>query len=956
MFAQSNADYRVRHLSVEHGLGNRHVQKIVQDHQGVLWVGTRDGLFRYDGYQFQAFNQHTNPMVDLPNNNVFSLAEDAAHRLWIGFESGLFVLNPTRDALVPLRTLGIPDLFGKDHKCSFVPTAKGDMLLLVGQSLYRYTAGVLQLWHTFPTDTFSPSEGIFFSERDGALYLFDALRRLHRFKNGQLQNMDCLVEIPWRPQTVPMYEHGQNLLNNFGDSITLCLNPGNLLPQFDPSRNCYKVEASDKLSNLLPAWNAVLQWITENAHLFPQNVVGDIWANEVVRPKTNRWYFATNYGIFLVERGALPFQHLSATKGKSIRGITQLDDGRLLVGTYNGLVTCRPNDATARPDTSLWAIWDFVSWHRDSIIVCSERYVSLHLVLKQGTGYSHKKKVNDTDNLTFLRSMAATPRGIWTSAKYNHLGYIHRNTLRVKEFGQLPDYGATKALLYDPPATLWAAGERGLQAYRLNASADSIVETRSNTLPQSLKTASVNALYSTRDGSLWVGTNGKGIYRYIPKSNVLQHWDVSDGLAHSIVYSILASHNDSILWLGTQNGLSRFDVPNNVFHNFYAEDGLGQNEFNTGARYIGRDGFFYFGGINGVTRFKPEFLQNSIVARKTWANLALLDDLTFRWRTVIPEDQATVEVMPSEQYWELRFTTDDLFNAPNVQFRYRLHDIQNDWKHVKIQEKVIFSKLAPGRYVLEAQTMSVHGVWGPTYCITLSVLPNWHQTWWFKGLILSLLAGLAYTAYRAKVNAIHRDYALRKSVSNDLHDDIGSRLYGMKIMASQLSNPTTAQETRTALSTQFEAASKDVLLVIRDFIWAFDPQYDPLNKFTQRLEDFVDNIIRPLIPNTYFNLPDVFPKKILRSTTRHHALMVFQELLTNIVKHTEPQRVDIHVQCFPKYLHISIHNQHNGLKQPVAGTTGKGLASLENRIAVSKISLKKEETENQQLFTILIHL
>lgn len=946
----------MRHLSVEHGLGNRHVEKIIQDHQGILWIGSRDGLFRFDGYQFEAYNTNNNPEHNLPSSNVFALAEDSEHRLWIGFENGLFVLNPKRNALVRLSTLGIPDLFGKDYKCSFVFNAKGEMFLLVGQSLYRYTSGSLRLWHTFASNTFvAPSEGLYLSEKDSALYLFDALRRLHRFKNGQLQKIEQLVYIEKR-QTVPIYQHVQNLLTNFGDSATLCLNPGNLLPKFDPQRNCYAVAVGDNLASRLPAWAAVLKWIADNPSAFPQNVAQDIWANEIVHKKENIWYFATNYGIFLVEHSALPFQHLSVTKGKSVRGITQLEDGRLLVGTYNGLITCRPNETVGRLDTNLWAIRGFVPWHRDSMIVCLEGYTSLYVVLNNGHGHFYKKPMANTENFRFVNCIAPIRRGVWVAARYNHLGYIHRSTLQVKEYGQPPDYGITKALLYDPPSTLWAAGERGVQQYLLNASADSIVETRSNALPQPLKTTSVNALYRTRDGSLWVGTNGKGIYRYIPKSNGLQHWDVSDGLAHSIVYSILASHNDSILWLGTQNGLSRFDVPNNVFYNFYAEDGLGQNEFNTSARYIGRDGFFYFGGINGVMRFKPEFLQNSIVARNTWANLAFLDDLTFRWRTDVPDDHATVEVTPSEQYWELRFTTDDLANAPNVQFRYRLHDIQNDWKHVKIQEKVIFSKLAPGQYVLEAQTMSAHGIWGPAYRITLILLPAWHQTWWFKGLLFSFLLGLAYMAYRARINAIHRDYALRKSVSDDLHDDIGSRLYGLKVMASQLSDAEAPPRERALLSKQFEAASKDVLQAIRDFIWAFDPQHDPLPKFVQRLEDFLDNIVRPLVPNTHFNAPDRLPQKALHSTTRHHVLMVFQELLTNIVKHTETHRIDIHVKYTPSHLYISINNHHRGLKTTPPNPAGKGLASLESRLANNKISFEKNETDAYQTFTISIPL
>jgi signal transduction histidine kinase len=142
---------------------------------------------------------------------------------------------------------------------------------------------------------------------------------------------------------------------------------------------------------------------------------------------------------------------------------------------------------------------------------------------------------------------------------------------------------------------------------------------------------------------------------------------------------------------------------------------------------------------------------------------------------------------------------------------------------------------------------------------------------------------------------------------------LGSRIYLLRTLSNQIANPLSSDKDKQQQLSKFEEISQDAFKSIRDFIWAFDPKQDQLNLLFDRLEDFAENYVSPLVPALDITRDDVPATHQIGPRVKYHLINVYQELLTNMVKHTRVQHLQIDFRLNGRHLHIDIRNRHAGI-------------------------------------------
>ncbi len=958
---QIDARYRVRYLGLKEGLSSRDVKDVYQDHRGVFWIATANGLNRYDGRQIIIYSNLEGSTVRLPSSDIRSVAEDKAHNLLLCTDAGLVALDPSRRRLISVLPLGFPDSVAQQTNCMMERLPDGRLFLLFGSVVYSYNQGKLSVWFRLPEGYAPTIRSMCYSKKDSTLYLKTSSLDLGllAIRNNRLESLNFLIYKDGDTSNPPAVFNKQSysILNCLGDSMTLFWNTAvGLRLQINHEKKQFERKGDETFSDVFLPWGAVQRYLSKmDESTLPHSMRG---VNLRLSVKDNRgvYWLGTNIGVFMIrETRKSVFRQLDFLQNTSVRSILEDGAGNLLVGTYDGLFKYDPagNHVHKMPDIK--TVLDIMPVGRDSFWMSLERFNGLSLFDNKNNRLCPPPTLAPT--ISFAADFARSDSAVWIAPALEQLYCLQVPDGRILQKSALLPYGqprretVVKALLQAKNGWLWLATEEGL--YRVIPRPNRVVVPDTSSIPSMLRGLKINALYEDRKGQLWLGTDGEGLAVLTVDSGKLTWYTTNDGLAHNVVFSILGSHHDSLLWIGTQNGLSCLRPGRGVFNNYYQEDGLADNEFNTGARYQAKDGDLYFGGVNGITYFNPSKLNFSIPPIRA----SLTIDLPGKGRgngpaEWFPAENETVEIPASETYLEIRFFSNEVFDAEKVKYRYIISGLYEDWQYSDAFSKLILRNLAPGPYKLRVQALTPAGRWGMPFRITINKLPHYYQTWAFRGFMAVLVIALLYGLYWLRIWQIHQEYNMRSRIVNDLHDDLGSRLYALRAMATKITSPQTEKADLNALLDQFNAISKNAYGAMRDFIWAFDPKNDRLPNLVDRMIDFAENTIRPLVKELNINENISSLEATIAPVAKHHALMIFQEVLTNAAKHTVSESLNIEFGENKHQLCIRIINRHEGQRDGNVSKEHIGRESMDARIQTIKGKLEWFEEANLQKISI----
>ncbi|NME70149.1 two-component regulator propeller domain-containing protein [Flammeovirga aprica] len=285
--------------------------------------------------------------------------------------------------------------------------------------------------------------------------------------------------------------------------------------------------------------------------------------------------------------------------------------------------------------------------------------------------------------------------------------------------------------------------------------------------PNTLGNATVFSIHRSRDGVLWVGTFGGGLHKCIEKDNKIERFErytTKDGLPNNAVYGILGDQ-DHGLWVSTDAGLTRFNTETKTFKNYSIFDGLLSNKFRRFAFYKDSFGTMFFGSINGIVVFNPSDIGPNTVAPKPQilklkvrnelieAN-QVYDNQVILTKPVYKTNHVTLPYDMNQISLELGAT--NYVNKDNAIFSYRLRGMDDAWIQKGAGQKMVnYSKLPSGNYIFEVKAINSNGVESEQIrSLKITIQNPWYLTWWACMVYIFIVLMIALVIYKYLSNVI----------------------------------------------------------------------------------------------------------------------------------------------------------------------------------------------------------
>ncbi len=796
-----NRSIRFEHISLEQGLSQSVINVIFQDSKGFLWIGTEDGLNRYDGYGFKIYKPEAENENSLSNRWITAIVEDQDGFIWIGTRqgglnrfdprSGLFTVfkqDPTdKNSLSNNR---INSLFISENNTLWVGTDSDlDRFDRVSKSFVHYLGDEAGLKNPITT-LFQDSSGfLWIGIRDNGLYqLNEDTNSIKAFITGDSTNTlsDNNITSITEDSENNLWIATQNGLNRFKPNTQTFARykhrPDNPESISSDTVNQLHVDHNNVLwiatGDGLDIYNSQLNQFIHYRHE-PENP-GSVSNNlilSILEDRGNVMWIGTNGGglnkynrkqdEFAYYRGAL--SNPNSLSGNLISAVFVEPNSTVWIGTLDsGLNRFSP------------ATGDFKQYHNDPLnpaSLSSDQIYSI-LVDRHGAlwvGTSNALNLFDPNTNTSRRfeplesgdSLSGLPvyaiyedrkGNIWfgTNKGLDLFDPAHETFTNYHHDPQDPNSlsdSQVVAIKEDLQGDLWVGTmDGGLNRLQHNTGNFIHYQNRRGD-PKSIGNDSILSIYESKNGTLWVGTAGGGLNRYDLKTDSFTSFTEKDGLPNNVINGILEDKENN-LWISTNYGLSRFNPFTNEFRNYTVSDGLQSNEFNSNANAVTPHGEMYFGGINGINFFDP-----LTISTDTYVPPIVLTSLTQNGEPmstdVRVEELEELTLQWPNNSFEFEFAALSYSQPNKNQYAYKLENFDNSWNNIGTKHNSLYTNLPGGTYTLKLRGSNSDGIWNEVgRSIKLTVIPPLWETWWFRGLSVLVLGTMVAAGYRWRVTTI----------------------------------------------------------------------------------------------------------------------------------------------------------------------------------------------------------
>ncbi|UOG75606.1 histidine kinase [Hymenobacter tibetensis] len=977
-FASPTPALAFRTLTTTNGLAENSVYAIVQDRRGFLWVGTQDGLSRYDGVGFRTFRNDARRPSSLGSNYVLALCQDSAGNLWAGTGGGLSCYNPRTNRFYTYRggstdSSGLTDNYVRTLLCD----RQGQVWAGTETALHR----------------FNPTTKRFTAFRHPASQAssirYNAVRALAQDQagtvwvgtgEGRVSRLDLV-----RGQLVvdPRLQPAGDITTLYADrlgGLWVGSSKGELryLPaangpirSFKPNRKQLGSLPGGSIKTLFADHNGTL-WVgtTEglcryqpatgtfscvqhqprNPNSLPENTV-----QALGQDRSGLLWVGTEAGLSCANLLPSAFGTLDMGAAGAVWAVTSDKRGMVWVGTEeNGLLCYDPatgqrrqfrhdpadpgsvaqNHIRALRFDSRGRLWVGTQEQGlDCLEPGSSRFVH----------YRHNPADPSTIADDMILSVYEDPQGkLWVGTNGGGLSLLNPTTKRFTTFrhdpkdpNSLPN-NYVRTTFQDRQGRIWMASGGGLARFEARSGRFTTFRADGRD-PRSLNSNSVRCILQDKQGTLWVGTEGGGFSRVDdPEAGRFTTFREAQGLPNDVVYGIQEDVQGH-LWLATNKGLARFAPATQQFLTFDERDGLLQNEFNAAACHRTAAGRFYFGGINGVVTFQPGAIRTNptpppvvLTGFRKFNRLVELPD------TVITE-RRVLRLSPQDNVFSLEFAALNFQLPEKNRYAYQLQNFDAQWVPAGSRREATYTNLDPGTYTFRVIATNNDGIWNPRgVALNIVVDPPWHRTWWFQVGISWLIFGLLFLAYRVRVGQLLALERVRHGIARDLHDDMGSTLSSISILSQIARNHQRQQrpELAAAVLEQIGDSSRRMLDAMDDIVWAINPAHDSLDDVTARMRRFASEVLEARgIEFTFRADPSVQGLR-LGMHARREFFLLFKEAVNNLAKYAECQHADILLVYQHGQLQLTVQDDGVGFDphRPAQGG-GNGLTNMYTRAA-----------------------
>lgn len=927
-----------RSYSIENGLSESVVNDMIQDREGYIWVATGYGLNRFDGINFKNY-YHEDGLSD---NKIQSLYEDNDGRIWIGTESGVNIIEDDSirsiPELSPLNATTVLEIF-EDDNGDFWFATDGDGIWHQDRSgnPIQYTS-VHGLAGDRVRDIIEDDEGtLWFGTRGGLTSLTGGNFRSYTTKHGLLE--DKIRDLEPDPSggfwiatrgglsyfqngKFTNYTEADGLVNNRIRSISHDGNGGLWIGTEEGAShfsngNFTNYTADQGLSN-----NIIYSTLYDREH--------------------NIWFGTFGGGINLFLGDSIRnFTIEEGLPNNVITSINQDREGNFWITTYGGGV--------ARYSESGFKIFNETDGLVDNKVYTSMLDSKGRLFLGTRWGlsiYDGKTFYNfDETQLPYrkIRSIAErADKDEYWMATYGE-GALRFKDGEFELFSEEDGLANNTVLSVktDKAGQMWFATYGGVSRYFDGKFTNFSIQ-------DGLPNNGILDILEDQNGQLWFATFG-GIARY-KQDGSFESITTEDGLPDEVCYFIIEDKN-GIKWIGTNKGVVRFDYQQ--YHAGGAEksmafklitqaQGIIANEMNAGAGYTDNKGDLWFGSVGGVTRYTPDGTPPKNIPPRVH-----IDDVQVAGEPV--NGKNNLQVKSDDQNIVINFIGIS-FTAPDqVVYEYRLRGSAENWQRTK-QRFARYSALHPGEYTFQVRAQSSDGVWSTrTASLSFTVLAPFWMRWWFILLLIAAISGIIYFIYHYyRVRKMVEIERMRVRIASDLHDDVGSSLTEIALQTDFLQTTDIRSDVKKSLS-QIGDQSRKIVSSLDDIVWSIDARNDTLGDLTDRMQDYVNNVLPGKEVSYRFEQLDMDEK--LTVSMKENIYLIFKEAINNIAKHSDATKVEVELCNQNGSFDMFVHDNGSGIKEH-ARKSGHGLRNMKMRAQRIDADIK---FENSTGFTVHLH-
>jgi len=867
-FAQKKARLSLVKYAQSDGLSSYNVRQILKDSKGFLWVASQDGLARFDGKTFRPYTKQSIPKYRISGPDVRKLIEDSLHKalwvlpnreqlniistttgaviknvnirsysntdwnitmaacgdnLWIGSFCGLKILNTKNWEAIPpgriknslTKAISASEIncIAKDHFNNVWVCYTGYGIVIYNGTNFNEIAQIKLkgLNDYLGSGNIRINDFSFISDSEVLFATDQGLRKISFTKKYSLTTDNNPVKYLNSLNTCQI-----NAIKMIGQNRIMISGNGHLY-EFDLALRSYIVYDES-------IGEAESRWI---------NYVQEIYCDG------NKIWLSCQQGVAMMNVNKSPFvkyyyDEKTGNKIEHMRSICVLPGGDVLCGLSSGLILVNHSDDSFTVLDKLHLYHHLFFDRRGSIFLFRDD--GIYTLKKEAikpvtTMYPefNRYKTYPINSHVFLADSAII------LGTENDKGVLCWNYRR--HYVKRIDTSSTPALasntvnnIYlDKNGNLWVLSDKVITIID-----NSFKTTKSPEISPGSTSPGLDLFFDMCEarGKYWIASYGNGIIELDNKLKVQKLISQKDGLSNDGVYNIF-NVGDSSLLITSNNGLSFYNIKKPHFKNYYGESGLQSNSFEevTAEAWHNK---IYAGGINGFSvvntsklaenKTPPIFYFNGIDIKLNNGEEIVNTDL----------DVKKITVPGNWLQTSISFTGINFISPRRVTYKYRINEINKDWIDNGYLNQINIVGLPPGTYTIEAEAANEDGYRANSKTLIVEIEPKWYQTWWFKFLVVAIIAAILYAIYRYRIKQIKIQQQIRRDIANDLHDDLGSNLNSIKIFT----HLAIEEKQNTNYLGEIEKLITNTAAGLRDMLWVLEGAQDNVNELAERIKKF----------------------------------------------------------------------------------------------------------------------
>jgi signal transduction histidine kinase/ligand-binding sensor domain-containing protein len=950
LIAQSfnpDPDWRFENFNNLNHFSNKLVQNVAIDKSGYVWT-SGEGIQRFDGFKTVDYNAINPNNAGLRNNYTDVLADDNG-RIWIS-GGGLAYYDDAKARFIYLQLPGMPPI---NYAYAWA-LQKNELWFVCNLGLARVNVNTLQITLTSLRDITDPISGYLI---DDNTFLISSREKNYLYtidKDSYTSNRWVYDHILIK--MFSMQKRGNDIylgssrgffkLNPLSglqllDSATkgVAINDIEFLPQ-DTERKYLFIATDGKGLKVFNTATRKIEFTYLHDENNPYSLSSNVVTGLFIDRKKKLW-IATGLGLCMVDFDNQQWKLRSIDKSisddKSVFKIVndKFDTTRFWLSSFNMGIICVDRQTKKikknyNTGNKLTHIIDFVQVNKTNWLLANHDDI---MEWNPQTGIRMPiSKFPLPDSLLLGRSVRkivmldaetafiTTNRGIF---KYSLP--THKLTDAIKNSREI--YNEINMGVGDclPDGnTLWVTSDKGLLKYNIKTGYAKLFYNQKKPkyyLHRPISIDSNTLVCSSNVGLIFINKN----------TATLRIVNTLAGFHGMNVTSMIKVANK--LWLGTETGIVTYDLLTGRSEKVQYETPVMETFTRSPFEMVGND--LAVGFRAGYAYFKPVLNNSSIPSD------AVIDGVTVNNKQILERDASKLVFGHNNNSVNIGFTA-FLYTYPdNINFRYRLKGADAKWQYTKDVRSANYAQLSPGQYVFYVQSGNNIGVWNKNVAsLAFTIKPPYWATWWFRTLLLLLLAFVLYQLYKYKIQHIRDIEAIRQGIATDFHDDLGSTLSSISIFSQvAIAKSETDLPATKKMVDDIGTRARDMIQSMNDMVWAIKPENDTLYRLMQRMEEFGYPVAEAKETQLLFKMDESLYAIKTDMVKRKNLFLIFKEVFNNAIKYSNAKQIEVKFKLQNKHT-LLMQITDNGIGFDTGSQKqGNGLNNIKKRACEIKANL-----------------